>query len=266
MVPPDSSALKRLFPVESNKPAVVDLFCLPCAGGSSTTYRGWDEALPEWLRVVPVELPGRNGRFDEPFATSSRKLIASLAESIHAASTRPYAIFGHSMGALLAFHLAVELNERTAVRRPVAVIVSGRRAPADPGSSEMDATSGGSLIERIRRYDGVPPEVMDDPELAAVFLPIFRHDFALVEELAALAPRVIGCPLAAVSGDSEPDFEARALCEWQALTAKWMGCASFPGSHFYFRSAPSRTQLLSFVVATIQESLQLGEPASRLPA
>jgi len=232
--------------------AEVDLYCLPCAGGSTTLFREWDDQLPSWLRCVPVELAGRNHRFDEPLP-SHPAVIDELVQAIRAQPARPFVLFGHSMGALLAYRLACALCICPSERRPLMVITSGRIAP---GCAPMrDLCVGGSredLIAQVLRYGGVPPHVLEDQDLAEVFLPIFESDYRLVAALERPPAPLLPIPLAAVSGDDEPDFSAPMLQTWSNCTSQWRGHRAFPGGHFYLSEAASRAKLLTFIAESIQ--------------
>src|SRR5262245_6534617 len=114
----------------------VRLFCFPYAGGGATIYNGWSGILPNQVEVCAVLLPGRGNRMMEPAVTEVGALVRALAEALENSLDRPFAFFGHSMGALICFELARHLRERGGPR-PVHLFVSGRHAPQLPNTQRI---------------------------------------------------------------------------------------------------------------------------------
>lgn len=238
----------RLHDTLSSKPhAALTLYALPCAGNSAEMYRGWDAMLPDWLSLQAVELPGRGHRFSEPLQADARQLAADLLRDIRAAATGPFALFGHSMGALLALEMARQLPAAES-ECLLAVVLSGREPPG-VGVQTTPQRAGlpeDAFLAEIARYGGLSPQWQTLPELRALFLPVLRNDFALVDGY-AWAPFQLSCPLLAVGGDQEPDFQPAMLAGWSAYSAQWQGYRCFPGQHFYFEVAAVRQQLLHYL-------------------
>ena len=114
---------------------MLRLFCLPYSGASAMAYSRWRRSMPDWLQVRPLELPGRGMRMDEPLQSDIRRLAAQLADEISAELDRPYALFGHSLGGLLAFELAHALHER-GLPAPLALFASATAGPSRRDVSE----------------------------------------------------------------------------------------------------------------------------------
>src|SRR5258708_2622210 len=164
------------FPsVQSAAGAKLRLFCFPSAGGGASVFRGWGEHLPPGVAVLPVRLPGRETRLGEPPFDLMEQLIEALREAIAPYLDQPFAFFGHSLGAAIAFELA-----RTLPDPPACLLVSGARAPQlrrDHVPPPPPADEG--LIQELRRLDGIPQELLDNQELMQLALPALRADTAL---------------------------------------------------------------------------------------
>jgi len=160
-------------------PTRLRLFCLPYSGASAMVYARWRRALPEWLQVCPLELPGRGMRMDEPLQRDIKALAAQLADEVSRDLDGPYALFGHSLGGLLAFELAHALSAR-GVPAPLALFASGTAGPARRDVSEyaIEKTDA-QLIARLRELQGTTEEALANPELMQLMLPILRADFLL---------------------------------------------------------------------------------------
>ena len=156
------------------------LFCLPYSGASAMVYARWRRALPDWLQVCPLELPGRGMRMDEPLQRDIKTLAAQLADEIGRDLGSPYALFGHSLGGLLAFELAHALKARN-LPAPLALFASGTAGPARRDVSEyaIEKTDE-QLIARLRELQGTAEEALCNPELMQLMLPILRADFCLL--------------------------------------------------------------------------------------
>ena len=141
-------------------PTRLQLFCLPYSGASAMVYARWRRALPEWLQVCPLELPGRGMRMDEPLQRDIKALAAQLADEISRDLNGPYALFGHSLGGLLAFELAHALSVRN-VPTPLALFASGTAGPArrDVREYAIEKTDE-QLIARLRELQGTAEEAL----------------------------------------------------------------------------------------------------------
>lgn len=160
-------------------PTRLRLFCLPYSGASAMVYARWRRALPEWLQVCPLELPGRGMRLGEPLQRDIKTLAAQLADEISRDLDGPYALFGHSLGGLLAFELAHALAARKAPA-PLALFASGTAGPAHRDVSEYAVEkTDEQLIARLRELQGTAEEVLANAELMQLMLPILRADFLL---------------------------------------------------------------------------------------
>jgi len=214
------------------------LYCLPHAGASASVYLRWQRALPDWISVHPVELPGRGRRLGEAPVTHFAELVAQLAHGLEAELARPYALFGHSMGAVLAFELARSASAQG--KPPLALFVSGT-TPGFRGRSivELEPRDDARLLSELRRLGGTRPEVFEHPELRELALDVFRADVALCRSYRRSEGSLLGCPVHAFGGAIDhPGPEA--LHEWQAHASRPITLDVFPGGHFFVQSAEAQ--------------------------
>lgn len=222
-----------------NIKASLKLFCFPYAGGNSQIYRGWPYKLPETVEVYAVNLPGRGMRLREPPITRLTPLVHEIAEAILPELDRPFAFFGHSMGALIAFELAHHLRKQDQLS-PAHLVVSGRRAPhlpnTDPQTHDLPDEE---FLEELHRLNGTPKEALEHPELMELMLPILRADFGLCETYTYEARPLLDCPIAAFGGLQDNDVSREHLEGWRAHTSSSFKMSMLPGDHFYVHTAQS---------------------------
>ncbi|MER7399509.1 alpha/beta fold hydrolase [Streptomyces sp. NPDC000151] len=222
----------RWFRTAEPRPdAARQLFCFAHAGGGAAFYHRWAALLPG-VEVHAVQLPGRGERRTEPPHRRTAPLVEAVREALDAElDGRLYAFFGHSLGALLAYRVAVA-TEREGGAGPVLLGVSGwapeRFRPVDALLPLPD----GEFAAAVRRFGVLPAEAGADPELLALVLPAVRADLALVADYRDDGARV-GCPVVAYGGRSDPTLEPGGLAEWATRTPAFLGAGEFPGGHFY---------------------------------
>lgn len=211
----------------------VRLFCLPHAGGSALAYRRWDARSPAHVRVRPVELPGRGARMGEPLASRFDWLVDQIAGEIGTELDQaPYALFGHSFGALLAFELARALRGRFG--EPAALAVSGRNGPSVPSAGpSLHTEPDPGLLRGLAAFGGTDERVLANPELRALFLPIVRADLLLAETYRRAPGQPLSCPVFVSFGRSDPLVSAAGLAAWKEETTGPVDLRPFPGGHFY---------------------------------
>lgn len=234
--------------------ARVRLICLPFAGGSANTYWGWPTGLPEHVEVVPVQLPGRENRFDEPAIDSAELLAGRLLEGLLSYLDRPFALFGHSMGALIAFELTRRL--RTRGLEPVHVFASGCKAPHLPSDRSTDRhhLPDREFIAAVGDMNGVPREVLENMDLMELVLSTLRSDFKLVETYRYRSQPPLRCPVSAFGGLQDKEVAQDQVEAWSRHTVGPFQVHMLPGDHFFINS--SRPSLLRLVT----EQLVSGQP------
>jgi medium-chain acyl-[acyl-carrier-protein] hydrolase len=213
--------------------AAVRLFCLAHAGGSAWMYRGWPALVPEGVEVCAVQLPGHGNRVGEPGIAEFAPLLAQLAKAIEPELDRPFALFGHSLGALLAFELA-RWSVETLEQAPVQLFVSGHNAPHLPETEDgLTGLDDAAVIERLRALGCTPAAVLENGELMELMLPAIRADFAVCESYAHRAGPPLPCPLSALAGTDDPRTDRAGVEAWRRHTSGPFAVRWFPGDHFF---------------------------------
>lgn len=215
-------------------PAALRLYCFPYAGAGHTVFQHWRARLADDIELALIKLPGRGARFGEAHAGSIGELAAALAQAIAEAEEGgdQFAFFGHSMGALLAFETARALQKRGL--SPSALLVSARTAPSAHGWRERQSNlPDAALLEVIGSMNGLPQEVLDNPEWLAFFLPIIRADFALCENYRYRPGPPLSCPINVMAGRDDSNVPIALLEGWEEETRAVCQTRLFPGGHFY---------------------------------
>ena len=220
------------------------LLCLPYSGGSAMFYARWRRLLPSWIDVRPVEWPGRGARTDEPLATDPRALASQLAAELHARLDAPYALFGHSLGALIAFELAHSLLDRGAPA-PAILFASGTEAPAvRDGSKRRLPLSDEALLQELRNLQGTPDEALSNPELMRSALPVLRADFLMCGAYAYRPRYPLPCPVH-VFGGVDDEASRELLQAWRQETSAAFTLDVLPGHHFFIHT--QQAELLDLI-------------------
>jgi len=218
-----------------NPAAALRLLCFPYAGGGASVFRTWPAGLPADVELLAVAMPGRDARAKEPPFDRLAPALAALTDGVAPVLGAPFAIYGHSLGAMLGFQLARELRRRQ-LPGPLHLFVSGRRAPQLPENWPTQHMSDPEFLAMLRRLGGIPDAVFQEAELMAYFLPIFRADFALSETTPCVQEPPLACPITALGGVSDERAPLDELDAWQAQTTAAFEREVFPGGHFFLQS------------------------------
>ena len=242
-------------PLPSNPDANFRLFCFPYAGGNAQIFRSWSNHLSPKIEVCPAELPGHGRRRKETPFTDLNELVSAIVPIITPHLDKPFAFFGHSMGALIAFELTRTLRNQ-GQPLPTHLLVSGRRAPQLP---EDDSPSynlpDDELIKKLRWLQGTSSKVLDDPEMMQLMLPILRADFEVCETYQYTEQTPLPCPIVAFGGWRDPATRRGGLKGWREHTSANFTKKTFPGNHFFLHSA--QTSLLKFLNQQLVEPPRL---------
>lgn len=224
----------------------VTLYCLPYAGGNSFFFRPLGAFLPASVQVRPLELPGRGRRSREPLCRSMAELLEDLFPQIAAGQGR-YALFGHSMGGLLAYLLA-QRAARDSMRLPDAVFLSGVVAPSGGSAQQRHRLPREAFFEMLRELGGCPPEVLAEPALLDYFEPILRADFEAVDTWPAEALPPLPIPLVMLNGKQDLSGDC-CMRVWGQRTSAGLRHHEFDGGHFFIQHHWEQ------VAAIVRESL-----------
>jgi medium-chain acyl-[acyl-carrier-protein] hydrolase len=216
----------------------IRLFCLPHAGSGAAGFYRWKRLLPEPIRVCPVLPPGREVRLAETPLLRIEQVVDGLqAEVGPLLRETPYAIFGHSMGALLAFEWARRIAEH-GLPEPHMLFVSGRNAPRISARRVLHRLPDEAFVEALQhRYGGVPDGFLEDAELREVFLPILRADLEVVETYAFEAGGALRCPVMSLAGEQDGSVSEIGLAAWAETTSGPFSSRRIMGDHFFHLGA-----------------------------
>lgn len=227
------------------------LVCFHHAGGAASAFRPWleDPALAG-LVVCPVELPGRGSRFSEPLALDAGRLAEDLWSSLDLVLGRenPVLLFGHSLGALIAYEIARRMEHSG--RPPRALIVSARRSPTRPTPDPWrHRLNDAALVAELRRLGGTADDVFAHRELLELVLPVVRADFTLTETYRPPANPGLSCPIVAVRGADDIEVSSEDIAAWEDVAKAGFDLRSLGGGHFYLNDPAARHRLLSWIAA-----------------
>ncbi len=230
-----ASSSRSVLRYASARPGCPKLLCFPYAGGVAAGYRDWAVALSPHVDVVAVEYPGRGFRRREQLSRRIADLVQGIIPEIVAEMTGPIILFGHSMGALVAFEVLRVLSPRRPV---IAAVMSGCRPPVLRGSEpEIHALPDEEFIEELRKLDGTPEELLADRDLMELAMPVLRADFEAVATYDAPKAFKLSCPLLVYGGESDNSVGLDELEGWREHAAVSCAVRAFPGNHFFVRSA-----------------------------
>ena len=249
-------ALNPWFPFVKPAPgAALRLFALPHAGGGASLYQSWRGRLPVGVELWAVQLPGHETRLAEPLVGHVPTLMGALVEALRPVLDRPFVLFGHSLGGLLAFELARALR-RQALPAPLHLLVSSSEPP--PAASDgppLHSQPDQALVARLQRLGGTAPELLANAEYLSLLLPVFRKDLELLETYVAEPEPPLTVPLTALGGQ-EDTVPREALERWRTHTSRFGGVHLLPGGHFYLST--HREPLLAALAGVLTPLLRQG--------
>ena len=214
----------------------VRLFCIPHAGGGPNMFHDWAAVVPAGIEICAISLPGRGRRFAEPPYDRFAPIVEQLTAGLGPLLDRPFALFGHSMGAFLAFETARRLRDEHAIE-PLHLFVSGAGAPQLPDLHQFHTLSDERLAAALRRMNGVEPEILENTELMELLLPVLRADFAAVETYVCRDMTPLDCPVIVFGGADDWLVPCDRLEPWRVLTNGESTIDVLAGDHFFLRSA-----------------------------
>jgi medium-chain acyl-[acyl-carrier-protein] hydrolase len=213
------------------------LFCFPYAGGAASVFSAWPGDVPGDVEVCPIQLPGRQGRLEEPPFTRMEPLVKALAQAIQPYLDKSFAFFGHSLGTKISFELARYLRAQGA-SMPVHLFFSGSNAPqiinSDPA---IHILPDAEFVETLRHFNGTPEALLQNEELLQLFLPLLRADIALHETYRYVPGEPFDCPVSVFGGLEDDEVSRENLEAWRVHTRGAFTLRMLPGDHFFLRSA-----------------------------
>ena len=231
------------------------LFCFPFAGVGPSAFRGWSQGMPAGIETLYVHLPGRESRLREPSVPSVLDLANAVTDAMVPLLDKPFALFGHSLGGLVAFEVARVLRRR-ALMAPVRLFASACRAPhlrsPFPPLHHLDEEE---LLQRLNvRYDGsVPREVLESPELRGLLVPALRADLTALETYRHVSEPPLECPITVFGGRDDRTLSKEEIGGWAQHTTQEVRVRWVEGSHFYLQT--SRSRLIADIAGDVESRL-----------
>ncbi|GHO60140.1 thioesterase [Ktedonobacter robiniae] len=202
-----------------------------------------------------MQLPGRENRLREKPFEGILPLVETLGSALNPYFDMPFAFFGHSMGALISFELARYLSTSGIEAALIHLFMSGHRAPQlpdpDPPTYHLPEQE---FVQELKRLQGTPEEVMQDPELLQILMPLLRADFAICEKYIYTYSRPLGCPITAFGGLRDEEVSRSELAAWQTQTSGMFKQRFFPGDHFFLHK--EQGSLLRAIALDLFDSLR----------
>ncbi|MBB5936680.1 thioesterase II family protein [Streptomyces zagrosensis] len=230
---PTAHQAQAWLPFEAAPAARPRLYCFPNAGAGAASFAQWRALAVPGTAVCPVQPPGRAERFREKPHASLDALLDELTDALRGQFTGTYALYGHSLGALVAFELTRRLR-REGEQLPVHLFVSGRAAPQLPDTRRaLRDLPTAQLIGELARMGGTPDEVLREESLMSSLLPLIRADFAINETYTYREEQPLNIPLTAFGGQQDPRAEEAELAAWSLQTSAHFDLRMFPGGHFF---------------------------------
>ncbi|HEX6498624.1 MAG TPA: thioesterase domain-containing protein [Micromonosporaceae bacterium] len=213
-------------------PGRVRLYCLPHAGGAASAFRGWLGRIPR-VSVCAVQPPGREIRLRETPHERMESLVAELADVVLGTADGPYAVYGHSLGALVGFELLREIRRRGGPD-PVHLFVSGCAAPHyryDDGP-RVGGMTDEQVVAMLRELGGTPEWLLSDPAVLSMIIPPFRADFAVKETYRYEPESPLDVPITVLASTDDPRASGASMVAWRDLTTRRFTTHTLVGGHF----------------------------------
>jgi pyochelin biosynthetic protein PchC len=220
------------------------LVCFPYAGGSASYFFAVARSLAPSVDVLAIQYPGRQDRRKEPFIDNLPELADACAEVLSGWTDRPLAFFGHSMGATLAFEVALRLERRGTVL--TGLFASGRRAPSRVRDEREHLGTDAQLIREIKGLGSAESGLLDDQEIVSMVLPAIRNDYKAAETYRYTPGPRLSCPVYALTGDGDPKATVDEVKSWGEHTTADFELSVYPGGHFFVNDhVPAILELIS---------------------
>jgi medium-chain acyl-[acyl-carrier-protein] hydrolase len=224
---------------EDRPDARVRLYCFTFAASSAQIFHGWNDHVPDWLEVSGIEMPGHGARLAETPLDTHQEAAVEIANILEPVIDRPYALFGHCLGAALAYEATRVLDERGRPM-PLRLFSSGARAPhLGIPIADVESMGDDEFIQHMHRAYSAPLHFLTHPEMRPLFLPMVRGDARMTQHYRHAAGATLSYPITAVAGETDEDVQMEHLEGWRQHTSGPVTPRIYPGTHFFFlQSAP----------------------------
>lgn len=210
------------------------IFCFPYAGAGGSVYKNWSYKEDQHVGVCPIQYPGRENRLFEPPIQEMDLLVSEICAQIRKHLDCPYLLFGHSLGAKVAFRVASAMQKTHGT--PAGLIVAGARAPHISETNPICHLDDDKIIEELRRLGGTPDEILNNKEIMKLFLPSIRADYTLADCFVCKESRILDCSLMAVTGEYDQEATREEMDKWKGYTKKNFTHRAVRGDHFFIEA------------------------------
>lgn len=221
----------------------MKLFCIPHAGGSTLPYQAWKKHLPDDIAFMPLDLPGRMPRFQEPLCDNADELVEDLVRSIKdkLQPGEPYAIYGHSMGAMLLYFIYFRLLEE-GCEPPIHLFFSSRWPPYHPNEKAYyDLDNEEESKQRLVAMGGFNEMLLENKPMLDYYMNVLLADYRLIQSVAVSSLRRIDTDFTVLWSDREPDIADSDIHQWKRSAGAGIAFVKVKGSHFFPTEEPLKT-------------------------
>ena len=212
----------------------VRLFCFPYAGGGASIFAHWADYLPEDLEVNAVQLPGHETRIGDTPHSDLNSLLDEIIPILYPYFSQPFALIGHSMGALISYELARKVRRELAIQ-PVRLFLSGLRALQIPNPDRpLHSLKRDEFLNQLQSRYGMPASLMQHGELLDLFLPLLKANFEMCETYVYRCEAPLNCPISVFGGLEDSRISQRDLDPWKSHTTKELKLRMLEGNHYFF--------------------------------
>lgn len=236
-------------------PAPIRLFCFPYAGGGASVFRAWSKDPRGG--IFAIQPPGRENRLAEPLLYALNDIVAGVVDAVMPYTMQPYALFGHSLGARVAFETVRAIRNRKG-RMPVRLFVSGSPAPERREPRPLHQLDDEAFVAELQRFSGTPVEVLNNKEIMAFFLPMLRADFTVDETYEYQPGQPLSVPITAFCGTEDPETTPDEMEGWKRHTDATFDLQLMRGGHFFLNNPENR--LLDRIYAILASDCACGVP------
>lgn len=226
---------KWLLTFKKNPQARTRLIAFHHSGGGASAYFPWVKHLSPSVELIALQLPGREGRFQEPLLNRVEDIIHYVSKEFALYTDKPFFIFGHSLGALLSFEFAKSIQKTYSVS-PHYIIVSASKAPHLPLRRKSFSQLGASSLKaELTLYGGISQEIIENEDLFDIFCPILKNDFSIAENYNYRKSEPLLCNMLALSGSQDQSVQEEEIVAWAQHIQGHFTHISFPGDHFFLK-------------------------------
>lgn len=227
------------------------LFCFPFGGGGASVFHGWIEAVGPGIEIRALQLPGRETRYSEPRVKDLEYLVEETAQAIHEYRDKPFAIFGYSFGALLAFEVSRELR-RQGMAMPVHLLIAACQAPQIPDAYPPISMLGDrEFVQQVEDLYEPQGEAWNHLELRNFLLPILRDDISACESYIYREEAPLSCPIDVFAGEQDRSISVGSTRHWAEQSTSTINHHVFPGGHFFIDN--SADEIIALVSSALNQ-------------